>query len=401
MTVPAFTAAFAPSPSFTRTLVKNINMISVQNNNAANAVQHSSLCTCPSCMQVSHRLGCACNACSPLSSKMCKAGCSCLACGMKTLLRMSESDETEAPAVVEEDIPAEVASLDGIESADEAHNAARPARAAINKSRGGSRARGKPLSEIVIGSTIEGTIKSTTSYGAFVNIGFSSDALLHVSRMSDEFVSNVEDIVKTGDTVTVRVLSVDAEKNQVAVTMRSEEAEAAAASGGQRQQRPQGRARTDRSAQAASLTALADSGFDDAKFFEGEVVSTLAFGAFVRFDLATVSEGLAGTLEGLVHISALAEQRTESVESVCKTGDKVQVRVRSVDVDNGRVSLAMVTKDAEQASNERRRGGGGGFDGGGDSLYEAHEMGAADWAESTTAVNGDLSFNNAPMIIRK
>jgi len=307
---------------------------------------------------------------------------------------MSSTDETESAALTDDDIPPEVASLDGIESAQEAHNAVRPARSSIS-SRGARAPRGKPLSELVVGATIEGTVKSTTNYGAFVNIGFSSDALLHVSRMSDEFVSNVEDIVKAGDTVTVRVMSVDLEKGQVAVTMRSEEAEASASAP---RQQNQGRQRNDRG-KAAAITSLAESGFDDSKFFEGEVTSTLAFGAFVRFDMSLVGEGLSGQLEGLVHISALAEQRTENVESVCKRGEKVQVRLRSVDLDNGRVSLAMISKEAEEASSSRRRGGFSDDGGGGMDLFEAHELGAKDWVESSEALLKDLSFKNGPSIV--
>lgn len=313
---------------------------------------------------------------------------------------MSSEDEPESATVTDEDLPPEVASLDGIESAEEAHNTSRPARSSISRDRGGRAPRGKPLSELVVGSTVEGTVKSTTNYGAFVNIGYASDALLHVSRLSDEFVSNVEDVVKAGDTVTVRVMSVDLEKNQIAVTMRSEEAEAAASA--PRQQNRGGQRGGDRAGKAAAMTALSESGFDDSKFFEGEVVSTLAFGAFVRFELSQINEGLSGQLEGLVHISALSEQRTESVESVCKRGDKVQVRVRSVDVDNGRVSLAMISKEVEEASKSRRRGGGGGYsdeEGGGMSLFEAHELGAKDWAESAQALLKDQSFKNGPNVV--
>jgi len=389
--VPVLASAFSPVATISRSLVKN-----AQGTDVASA--RSAFCTCPACDPFFlQSVGRGCNDCVSLAqsrqSKH-KSGCNCSSCKMRTFLRMSSTDETESAALTDDDIPPEVASLDGIESAQEAHNAVRPARSSIS-SRGARAPRGKPLSELVVGATIEGTVKSTTNYGAFVNIGFSSDALLHVSRMSDEFVSNVEDIVKAGDTVTVRVMSVDLEKGQVAVTMRSEEAEASASAP---RQQNQGRQRNDRG-KAAAITSLAESGFDDSKFFEGEVTSTLAFGAFVRFDMSLVGEGLSGQLEGLVHISALAEQRTESVESVCKRGEKVQVRLRSVDLDNGRVSLAMISKEAEEASSSRRRGGFSDDGGGGMDLFEAHELGAKDWVESSEALLKDLSFKNGPSIV--
>ena len=111
----------------------------------------------------------------------------------------------------------------------------------------------------------------------------------------------------------------------------------------------------DRAAQAASATALANSGHDDAKFVEGEVASTLDFGAFVRFNTADVKEGLTGELDGLVHISALTKDRCDDVGSVVSVGQKVQVRVKSVDADSGKVSLSMISKEDEPAERPKRQ----------------------------------------------
>lgn len=368
--VPVFTSGFSPAATFSRSLLKNF-----QSQGTTNVVDtRSTLCTCPACAQL------------PVEIDQ-KRGC-CFSCQTRTQLRMS-SIETD-----DEEIPPEVAAIEG--SPEEAHNMSRPARSSISRN---TRApRGKPLSELSVGATVDGTVKGTTSYGAFVNIGYSSDALLHVSRLSDDFVSNVEDIVKTGDKVTVRVLSVDIEKGQVAVTMRSEEAEAQAQSS---RQENQGRQRNDRSAQTASLTALSESNFDDSKFFEGEVVSTPAFGAFVRFDMSLVDDALSGQLEGLAHVSVLAEERTENVNSICKVGDKVQVRLRAVDAENSRISLSMISKEAEEANSSRKRGGGGGggFENSGE-LFMAHELGSKDWAETSEKIlEEQQSFKNSPVII--
>jgi len=230
---------------------------------------------------------------------------------------------------------------------------------------------------------VQATVKTTTSYGAFIDIGAETDALLHVSRLSDDFVANVEDVVKVGDTVTVRIVSVDTDKGQVAVTMRSEaaEAEAKAATsgggGGRRRERPQ-RSGADRAAQAAAINALAESSFSDETFVEGEVVSTLDFGAFARFDTASLGEGLEGELDGLVHISALQAQRTGSVSDVVSVGDKVQVRVKQVDAKGGKISLSMISKEDEPAPRERRQNNRGG----GRQMFSESEMGAKDWKES-------------------
>ncbi len=318
----------------------------------------------------------------------------------RTLLHMSS--EAEVPA----EVPAEVEAMDGVASSEEAHNAERPARdSGIKKHKKGGKS-GTPLADLEVGSFVDGTVKTITSYGAFVDIGATTDALLHVSRLSDEFVSNVEDVVKAGDSVSVRVVNVDAEKGQVAISMLSEEAENAAAearanrgSGGRRKERPQ-RSQGDRGAQIATLNALNDAGFDSAKFVEGEVVSTLAFGAFVRFGVSELAEGVEGELDGLVHISALAAGRTNSVDDVVSVGDKVQVRVRNIDTDGNKVSLSMITVEEEEASRPKRNEGGPRRRG--RAMFTEEEMGAADWKESLESFQKENpTFTNMPIIVDK
>merc|ERR1719232_2332761 len=199
----------------------------------------------------------------------------------------------------------------------------------------------------------------------FLNIGATTDALLHVSRMSDDFVSNVEDVVKVGDVVTVRILKIDEDKGQIALTMRSEEVENAAASGaqegrgggGSRRQRPR-RSDGDREAQRESMSKLAAGGFSDETFVEGEVVSMLDFGAFVRFDSSQFGDNFSGEIDGLVHISALSPNRVESVASIVSVGEKVKIRVKNVDAQNGKVSLSMINKEDEKSSGRQKREGG-------------------------------------------
>jgi len=289
---------------------------------------------------------------------------------------------------VEEDVPAEVVAMDGVDSEEEAHNVERPAReSGIHKHSKDDSDR-KELKDLEVGAEVTATVKTITTYGAFLDIGAKSDALVHVSRLSDGFVANVGDIVKQGEQVSVRIISVDTEKGQIAVTMRSAEAEAAAAEGSssgrptRRRERP-GRSGGDQAAQAASINALNEKGFDDAKFMAGEVVSALDFGAFVRFDTAQAGEGFEGEVDGLVHISALADGRTNAVSDIVNIGDKVQVRIRSVDSEAGRISLSMITKEQEEARPApRARGGGGG--GGRDANPVGSswtDTGAADWKD--------------------
>jgi len=319
---------------------------------------------------------------------------------------MSDSAaEDEAPAaavevpVAVEEVPAEVEAMDGVASEEEAHNVDRPTRdSGIKKHQKDEKSQRVALADLEIGSTVPAKVKTITSYGAFLDIGAASDALIHVSRLSDGFVANVEDIVKQGDEIEVRIVSVDTDKNQIAVSMRSEEAESKAAGArpqGRRRERPQ-RSGADQAAQAASISALSLKGFDDSKFVDGEVVSALDFGAFVRFDTAQLGEGFEGELDGLVHISALAADRTTSVADVVSIGDKVQIRLRSVDPEAGRIALSMITKEEEEASRPARGGGKGGGRGGRSPVGQNwKEMGAADWKESMGAFEQPAFSNSA------
>jgi len=315
---------------------------------------------------------------------------------------MSESPTDESAPTAE--VPAEVEAMDGIADETEAHNAERPTRGSgLHKHT--KKPKGKELSEFKVGDTVEGKVKSITSYGAFVDIGATTDALLHVSRLSDDFVSNVEDIVKTGDDITVRIATIDTDKKQISLTMRSEEAEAksseqvAARTSSKGKQRPR-RSDGDRAAQREAMTKLAEASVSDETFVEGEVVSILDFGAFVRFDTSPLAEGLSGEVDGLVHISALTPGRASSVASVVSVGDKVQVRVKAVDAEGGKVSLSMISKEdenktqgaaAEKPAGKARK-----------SRWSEAEMGPKDWKEQMERVLADQpAFKNMPLIVDK
>merc|ERR1719329_2061021 len=314
---------------------------------------------------------------------------------ISTALRMSD------------EVPAEVEAMDGVDSEEEMHNTERPARGS-GTAKKHKKPKGKPISELEIGSTIPAKVKTIASYGAFLDIGCDTDALLHISRLSDDFVANVGDVVNAGDEVEVRIVSVDLEKGQVAVTMQSEEKEAENAervsqkrANARRKDRPQ-RSGADQEAQRATIQAISDAGFDDSKFVEGEVVSTLDFGAFVRFDSSQVVESAEGEIDGLVHISALTEGRANSVSEFVSVGDKVQVRVRTVDPEGGMVSLSMIGKEAEESS-QSRRGGNNGEERkprAPRSMFNPNEMGASDWAEQLAEFEKTQpAFANRPLVV--
>jgi protein Tex len=76
------------------------------------------------------------------------------------------------------------------------------------------------LSDLTPGMMLEGAVTNVANFGAFVDIGVHQDGLVHVSQMSDRFVKDPRDVVKAGDIVTVKVISVDLKRNRVALTMR-------------------------------------------------------------------------------------------------------------------------------------------------------------------------------------
>ena len=70
------------------------------------------------------------------------------------------------------------------------------------------------------GMEMTGTVRNVVDFGAFVDIGVKQDGLVHISELSDRFVSNPMDVVSVGDTVRVKVLSVDQEKKKISLTMK-------------------------------------------------------------------------------------------------------------------------------------------------------------------------------------
>jgi len=145
-----------------------------------------------------------------------------------------------------------------------------------------------------------------------------TDGLVHVSQLADDFVKDIESVVKVGDEVQVRITEINADTNKVSLSMRSENAPQQ-----QRQQRGGG---------GKKEIPQEFKDMDDKTFIKGTVSSVTDYGAFV-----TISEGV----DGLVHISQLAEERVESTAKYVKVGQEVDVRIIDVDSKKGKLSLSM------------------------------------------------------------
>ncbi len=78
------------------------------------------------------------------------------------------------------------------------------------------------VSDLQPGMVCPGIVTNVTNFGAFVDIGVHQDGLVHISQLSDRFIKDPRDVVNPGDRVSVRVLEINLDKNQIALTMKSE-----------------------------------------------------------------------------------------------------------------------------------------------------------------------------------
>eukprot|EP00186_Timspurckia_oligopyrenoides_P004560 CAMPEP_0182446678 /NCGR_PEP_ID=MMETSP1172-20130603/4463_1 /TAXON_ID=708627 /ORGANISM="Timspurckia oligopyrenoides, Strain CCMP3278" /LENGTH=306 /DNA_ID=CAMNT_0024642649 /DNA_START=47 /DNA_END=967 /DNA_ORIENTATION=+ len=198
------------------------------------------------------------------------------------------------------------------------------------------------LKDLQPDTELEGLVRTVTTYGAFVDIGCNTDGLLHISQMSAAYVENAADVVSVGDRLKVRVLSVDLEKNNFSLSLRTKEEELAL-----KEQQASQQARKD--ARQSRISWDDYEVPDEKTFVTGKVISITPFGAFVDVGAPT---------DGMVHISALAAGRVESVASVLSLGDEVQVRVVSTDRQKNRLGLSMLPwaeKKEGSAVNYRKR----------------------------------------------
>ena len=154
------------------------------------------------------------------------------------------------------------------------------------------------------GQVRKGTVSSIVNFGAFVDLG-GVDGLVHVSELSWKHIDHPSEVVEVGQEVTVEVLDVDMDRERVSLSLKAT------------QEDPwQAFARTHAIGQVVP----------------GKVTKLVPFGAFVR-----VEDGI----EGLVHISELAQRHVELPEQVVKVGDEVFVKVIDIDLERRRISLSL------------------------------------------------------------
>lgn len=167
------------------------------------------------------------------------------------------------------------------------------------------------LQSLEAGQVVKGTVQRITSFGAFVDIG-GVDGLVHISELSHTHVENVSDVLSVDDAIEVEILSVDLDNERISLSYKN------------------------------TLPGPWDNVEDRVKKGDeitGTVKRLVTFGAFVEIEPG---------VEGLVHISQIANRHIGTPEEVLSVDDEVRAKVLSVDEHEKRISLSMKEVELEQ-----------------------------------------------------
>lgn len=157
------------------------------------------------------------------------------------------------------------------------------------------------------GSVLSGIVRSTSEYGAFVDLG-GIDGLVHISEMSWGALDKPSDLVKEGDSVDVKILKMETRENgQIRISLSMKQAQ-------------------------KDPWEEVNANFSAGDEVEGTVVRLTHFGAFVE---------LSTGIDGLVHISEMSWKRIGKPSDLVSVGDSVKVKIKDIDVIKRRISLSM------------------------------------------------------------
>ncbi|RSZ66054.1 30S ribosomal protein S1 [Corynebacterium hylobatis] len=173
-----------------------------------------------------------------------------------------------------------------------------------------SEVRSEFLHQLQKGQVRKGVVSSIVNFGAFVDLG-GVDGLVHVSELSWKHIDHPSEVVTVGDEVTVEVLDVDLDRERVSLSLKATQ--------------------EDPWRVFARTHAVG-------QIVPGKVTKLVPFGAFVR-----VEEGI----EGLVHISELAQRHVEVPDQVVTVGQEAMVKVIDIDLERRRISLSLKQADED------------------------------------------------------
>ncbi|MCL2617875.1 MAG: bifunctional 4-hydroxy-3-methylbut-2-enyl diphosphate reductase/30S ribosomal protein S1 [Defluviitaleaceae bacterium] len=169
--------------------------------------------------------------------------------------------------------------------------------------------RDRIFDRLEVGSQAEGTVSRITNFGAFVDLG-GIDGLLHISQLSWGRVKRVQDVLTEGDKVQVVVLSANREKGKISLSLKD--------------------VRED-------PWKTIDEKYEVGQLVTGRVVRMATFGAFVELE-----EGI----DGLVHVSQIANRHVAKPEDVLSLGEELTLKVINIDKENSKISLSKKEADA-------------------------------------------------------
>lgn len=169
-----------------------------------------------------------------------------------------------------------------------------------------------------IGSEVEGTVKSITDYGVFVDLG-GVDGLVRRMDLSWKRIKHPSDVVAVGDKITVKIKDIDDETKKVSLIYKKD---------------------------SENPWEIFKANYEVGQTVKATVVSITSFGAF-----AQIIDGI----DGLIHISQIANQRVNNVSDILSVGQEVECKITEIDADKKRISLsirALLPDDAEPADDE-------------------------------------------------
>jgi small subunit ribosomal protein S1 len=173
----------------------------------------------------------------------------------------------------------------------------------------------KLISELEVGEIRQGRVISLADFGAFVDIG-GADGLVHISELSWKRVSHPKEVVKVGDEVKVKVLNVDPERNRISLSLREVE---------------------------DSPWDMIAQTYGEGQLVEGTVTKLTKFGAF-----ASLVGSEEYDIEGLIHISELADHRIEHPREVVSENEKLTLRIVNVEPERRRIGLSLRRVDSPE-----------------------------------------------------
>jgi len=165
------------------------------------------------------------------------------------------------------------------------------------------------IEELKEGQVYAGRVTSLADFGVFVNVN-GADGLVHLSEISWDRIQHPSEVLKVGQEVKVKVITIDREKRRIGLSIRQ--------------------LQSDPWDQKVTI-------FQEGQLVEGTITRLTKFGAFAR---------LTDDIEGLIHISEISEKRIEHPREVLKEGDTYTLRVLKIDTTNHRIGLSLRRVDS-------------------------------------------------------